>query len=1006
MSKELLGFDFDCEFIDELSHVGVGHDDNPPGRGSGRYAYGSGKNPNQHLDFYTRVLNLRKEGLKDDEIRKMFNMRNGEEMNTSVYRAELSVGKTEYDKVMSVKAKELSLLRDDNGKKLYSNVEIADMLGVTEGTVRNYLKRNDDGSGGHSAKVTETMNLLRNQCNDKNYIDVGVGSEFWLGCSNQRMSNAARLLHETEGYELYNDIRIQQQGTENKTTFKILAPPGTPKREIYQNLDRIKLPEGTCEVWPDGEKKNVTLYGIKPPTSVDPKRVMVRYAEEGGKDKDGVMEIRRGVDDLMMGKSSYAQVRIAVGGTHYLKGMAVYSDGKDMPEGVDIIFNTNKHKDTPMMGDKDNTVLKLLKNDKDNPFGATISRQIEYKDKDGKIILSPLNIVNEEGSWGGENGWSRNVASQMLSKQPAPLIKKQLNLSYSDRVSEFDDIMMLENPVIRKKALETFADDCDATAVELKASPFPGQSWKVILPVTSLKNDEIYAPTYNDGDRVVLVRYPHGGTHEIPELTVNNKKCKEGQIILGNSQDAVGINPYVANRLSGADFDGDTVLVIPANGPNSRVKIKTRSPFEGLDLFDPKEAYPKVDGMRVMKEGDEKQREMGIISNLITDMHIKGAPDKDLAAAVRHAMVVIDAPKHELNYIQSYKDNEIEKLKQTWQKKPDSGKGYGGASTLLSRAKGEIRVNERKEGAFLTNPKTGASIRYLYDPETGEKLYSETGRIKKVALVDEKQPWVKDKNGKYVLDEEGKKIKNYILDDNGKKIYVESGEKAQIISTQMAETKDARTLSSGSKQEELYADYANKLKALANEARKASMATPTIKRNKEAAEKYEEEVRSLENKLMVSLKNAPRERQAQLVANLTFAAKKEEHPNMTKDEIKKYRQQAITGARELVGASKYRFNGYTGEGVVNGKKKGLEITDREWEAIQNGAVSNAMFSKIVANADIDYMKRLSSPKQERALSSAKIAKIKAMSMSGFTLKEIADQIGVSTTAVSKYLKGD
>lgn len=31
-----------------LAHYGKGHDDNPPGRGSGRYPWGSGKNPRQH----------------------------------------------------------------------------------------------------------------------------------------------------------------------------------------------------------------------------------------------------------------------------------------------------------------------------------------------------------------------------------------------------------------------------------------------------------------------------------------------------------------------------------------------------------------------------------------------------------------------------------------------------------------------------------------------------------------------------------------------------------------------------------------------------------------------------------------------------------------------------------------------------------------------------------------------------------------------------------------------
>ena len=65
-------------------------------------------------------------------------------------------------------------------------------------------------------------------------------------------------------------------------------------------------------------------------------------------DKDGVIEIRSGVDDLSLGDSHYAQVRILVDGNTYLKGMAVYSD--DLPDGVDVMFNTNKKKRHPDIG--------------------------------------------------------------------------------------------------------------------------------------------------------------------------------------------------------------------------------------------------------------------------------------------------------------------------------------------------------------------------------------------------------------------------------------------------------------------------------------------------------------------------------------------------------------------------------------------------------------------------------------------------------------------------------
>lgn len=44
---------------------------------------------------------------------------------------------------------------------------------------------------------------------------------------------------------------------------------------------------------------------------------------------------------------------------------------------------------------------------------------------------------------------------------------------------------------------------------------------------------------------------------------------------------------------------------------------------------------------------------MGVISNLITDMTLRGADEKELARAVKHSMVVIDAEKHGLDYKRS-----------------------------------------------------------------------------------------------------------------------------------------------------------------------------------------------------------------------------------------------------------------------------------------------------------------------------------------------------------------
>ncbi len=226
--------------------------------------------------------------------------------------------------------------------------------------------------------------------------------------------------------------------------------------------------------------------------------------------------------------------------------------------------------------------------------------------------------------------------------------------------------------------------------MHLKATAFPRQKTHVLLPLTTIKDNEVYAPFYKNGEKIALIRYPHAGTFEIPILTVNNKNA-EGKKMMGTTPlDAIGINSKTAGILSGADFDGDTVTTIPLSG---KVKITSTRPLDGLKNFDPKDAYPKREGMKIMSE-KQKQIEMGVTSNLITDMTIKGATDKELARAVRHSMVVIDAVKHELDYKKSEQDDGVSALKKKYQRNidPETGAETNGVSTLLSRAKSEQRV--------------------------------------------------------------------------------------------------------------------------------------------------------------------------------------------------------------------------------------------------------------------------------------------------------------------------
>lgn len=896
---------------DELMHYGTP-------RHSGRYPWGSGENPYQSsTGLYGMAKQLKSQGMSDKEIAESFGM------STREYKSAYSNAKNE---VRAANRAEALRLKD----KGYSNTAIGKRMGVNESTVRSWM---DEDIAERSSISKNTAKALKSAVDDKKYIDIGGGVENQMGISRTALDNAVKMLKD-EGYTVHY-IQTEQLGTGHKTSIKVLAPPDTTYSEVWNHKADIEFPGFRSE------DKGRTIDKIGKPVSISSKRIKINYAEEGGKDKDGVIELRRGVDDISLGKAKYAQVRIAVDGTHYLKGMAMYRD--DMPDGVDIIFNTNKAKGTPMLGEKDNSVLKPMKKDQDNPFGATIKGERElilaqryYTDKNGKRQQSAINIVNEEGDW---DTWRKSLSSQMLSKQSPMLAKKQLKLAYDLKQDEFDSIMKLENPVIRQQLLDKFADGCDSASVHLKAAGLPRQASKVILPFPSMKENEVYAPSFRDGEEVVLIRYPHGGTFEIPRLKVNNK-VPDAKKTLHNARDAIGINAKVAERLSGADFDGDTVLVIPT----STAKIKTSKPLDGLKDFDPQRDYKAYPGMPEVKgSGFNKQQQMGNVSNLITDMTIKGATPDELARAVRHSMVIIDAEKHNLNYKQSAIDNNIAELKKKYQ-----GGSNRGASTIISRASATAYVPVRKE---ITNTK------YMTDDEKkryskGEKIYRETGET-------------------YISKKTGKEIKRISK------------------STKMAETSDANTLSSGYLIETVYSEHANKLKALANKARAESRSTDYIPYSKEAHVKYKDQVDSLNSKLNIALKNRPLERKAQLIANAKVKNVYAANPDMDSDDLKKLKGRCLTEARLQTGASKQQ----------------IKIEPKEWEAIQAGAISTNKLKSIVQNSDLDVLKQLAMPREMRGVTPAQESRIKVLVSRGYTLAEIADAVGVSTGTITNVLQG-
>lgn len=888
---------------DILMHYGVK-------RRSGRYPWGSGDNPYQHGgDFLARVEELQRLGKTEKQIADELHL------STTDLRMQVRVAKHERRALQADRARSL---RED-GKTLD---EIASILGyANDSSVHALLNEN---TAANKNKAQATAEILKKELAEKGAIDVGTGVERQLGVSTGVLQEALFIL-ETEGYNRYGVGVPQVNDPKKRTITPVISVPEIDQREVYQNLDLVKS-VGDYHSTDGGESWDKREY----PASIDSSRVKILYGDEGGALKDGVIEIRRGVADLDLGDSHYAQVRILVDGTHYLKGMAMYSD--DMPDGADIVFNTNKHTGTPKMD-----VLKKIQDDPDNPFGALIKAngQSHYIDADGNEKLSAINKLKEEGDW---DKMSKNLSSQFLSKQPIQLIKKQLDLTYADAADEFSEICSLNNPTVKRKLLLDFADECDSAAVHLKAAALPRQSTQVILPLNAMKETEIFAPNYRDGEKVVLIRYPHGGTFEIPELTVNNKNPTAVSVLGKNIRDAVGINPKVAERLSGADFDGDQVVVIPTGG---RVKIQSTPALKDLKDFDPKTDYSTEGktGVRLLAKGAATQRQMGEISNLITDMTLKGATEPEIARAVKHSMVVIDAAKHKLDYRQSEKDNGIAELKKKYQGFDDETGHHGGASTLLSRRKQDVEVPERQGSGVI-------------DPLTGKVVYKESGRT-----------YVDPRTGKTVA--ATTKVKRILAVD------------------------DVRSMSSGTLQEEAYADYANKMKDLANKARLEYKATPTLKRSASAAKAFEPEVNRLMAALKVAQLNAPLEREAQRIANARVKAKVQANNITDKDEISKIRRAAISDARNSTGAS--------------GKRTRITISDGEWTAIQSGAISDTTLSEILRYAEPKTVRERATPRRTTQLSDARISRIKAMANSGHTNAEIAEALGISTSAVSKYL---
>lgn len=965
-------------------HYGVGWDDDPPGVGSGRYPHGSGENPNQHqFNFLAEYAKLKTQGYTQKEMAEMLL---GPGKNSTNLRTEISIQRKKERQINRSKAIELY-------DKYHNYSKVGAIMGKNESSIRALL---DPVIAERTDRYENTANMLKKLVDKKGYIDISENSNLYLDNVSSTTMKVAVELCEREGY-VKGWVKIPQLGTKHETTVTVLAKQeeGETKSDVHSRIYKNRFNISPIqEFTPDSGK---TWWTPEFPESMGSDRVMIRYAEDGGKAKDGVIEINPNAKDLSLESSQYAQVRIAVDGTNYMKGMAIYAS-EPMPPGIDVIYNTNKHKGVPAI-DKNATynpetgqwsgkeVLKRMKIDgrtgevdRENPFGATIKvpKEVDgiltrggqhyYTDEYGNRKLSPINKLQEEGDW---DTWSRNLSSQFLSKQPVKLIRQQINLSIGNKKMELEEIRGLENTVVRKKLLNDFAESCDHNAAKLYVTGFKNQAFQVLLPIPDLKDNEVYAPNYEDGDVVALVRYPHGGTFEIPVLTVNNKH-KTARNVMRGASDAIGINPKVAERLSGADFDGDTAAVIPLK--SNRIDVISTKPLPGLVDFDPKEMYPLPDSAPRMKN-KTKQNEMGRVTNLITDMTIQGATEDQIERAVRHSMVVIDAEKHHLDYKKSAKDNRIHELKKEYQGRinPETGRESTAASTIFSRASSEIQIDERKE-ITRTSDMTPDELKRWND---GKKVYRDTGK-KIVQRIDNPDKMTPEELEVY---RSGKKVYRTTEKNKQEKVY-----RMDIVDDATELVRDKYNL-----KEMAYAEYANDLKRLANEARKEARSIETYKVDVAAKAAYKDDIDDLNRQIRLAKMNSAKERRAQGMANAMVAEKREANPDMDYEHLKREQARCLNQARAIVGA----------------KKPVITISDRQLEAIQAHAVSSQKVSEILANTDIDSFKKRVSPRNStNSLTDTQLSMLNAMLNTGmYTQKEIADKLHVSVSLVSATIRG-
>lgn len=150
------------------------------------------------------------------------------------------------------------------------------------------------------------------------------------------------------------------------------------------------------------------------------------------------------------------------------------------------------------------------------------------------------------------------------------------------------------------------------------------------------------------------------------------------------------------------------------------------------------------------------------------------------------------------------------------------------------------------------------------------------------------------------------------------------------------------------------------------------------------------------SKLNLAKKNAPLERQAQLISSYKSRARIAEGGITDPDDIKKIRQQELKRAREAVGTKS--------RNPKSPNSLSIKISDREWEAIQAGAISDTTLTEIIKYCDMDILRERATPRRKaKGLSASSRSRARSLISRGYTQAEVASELGISVSTLISEL---